>query len=265
MTDMGGIVRRRRNQLGLSTREAARRIGISPSYLVALEQGRNPSTGRPPVPSPKILVAIGRVLEIEMGSLLDAVGAAPSPSVHLLLYQTGSGHESPVEAARQLFADRVDVWVEAHAHGLLGTEGLAGILERAPRSGPQRRLGMVFGDNSTLLRSMEHPLALIESEETWEHDVADACEHALGVVPAANVCVYREADLQELAVRLDPLAAALKLIETHPHVAVQEPDGRVTTGPAAVERILIAARPAGVSSDTWDSLTRAAAAGLARA
>jgi hypothetical protein len=34
-------------------------------------------------------------------------------------------------------------------------------------------------------------------------------------------------------VRLDPLAAARKLIQTHPHVAVSEPDGRVTTGPAA--------------------------------
>ena len=151
--------------------------------------------------------------------------------MHLLLYQTGSAHRSAVDAARQVFADRVDVWVEARAHGLLGTEGLAGVLERAPRSGPERRLGMVFGDNSALLRSMEDPLALIESEATWEHDVADACREALGVVPAANVCVYREADLQELAVRLDPLAAALKLIQTHPHVAVSEPGGRVTTGP----------------------------------
>jgi hypothetical protein len=185
--------------------------------------------------------------------------------VHLLLYQTGSAHSSPVDAATQLFAGRVDVWIEARAHGLLGTEGLAGVLERAPRSGPERRLGMVFGDNSTLLRSMEDPLALIESEATWEDDVADACRHALGVVPAANICVYREADLQELGLRLDPLAAALKLIQTHPHVAIQEPEGRVTTGPAAVERILTAVRPSGVSSGTWESLARAAAAGLAHA
>jgi transcriptional regulator with XRE-family HTH domain len=265
MTDLGGIIRRRRDQHGLSMRETARRIGISPSYLVALEQGRNPSTGRPPVPSPRILVALGQVLDIELASLLDTVAAAPSPSVHLLLYQTGAAHESPVAAARQLFAGRVDVWIEAGAHGLLSTEGLAGILERAPRSAPERRLGMVFGDSSTLLRSMEDPLALIESEATWEDDVADACRHALGVVPAANVCVYREADLQELAVRLDPLAAALELIRTHPHVAVQEPGERVTTGPAAVERILTAVRPAGVSSATWESLSRAAAAGLAHA
>jgi transcriptional regulator with XRE-family HTH domain len=265
MPALGDMIRQRRGLLGLSMRETARRIGISPSYLVALEQGRNPSTGRPPVPSPKILVALGQVLEIDLTALLDTVGAAPSPSVHLLLYQTGSARTSPVEAAARLFADRVDVWVEARAHGLLGTEGLAGILERASRSGPERRLGMVFGDNSTLLRSMEDPLALIESEATWEEDVADACRHALGVAPAANVCVYREDDLQELGMRLDPLSAALKLVQTHPHVAVEGQDGRVTTGPAAVERILSAVRPAGVSSGTWESLSRAAAAGLARA
>lgn len=265
MADLGDLIRQRRDQLGLSMRETARRIGISPSYLVALEQGRNPSTGRPPVPSPKILVSLGRVLEINLTALLDTVAAAPSASVHLLLYQTGSAHSPPVEAAAQLFAGRVDVWVEARAHGLLGTEGLTGILERAPRSGPKRRLGMVFGDNSTLLRSMDDPLALIESEATWEDDVADACRHALGMAPAANVCVYREADLQELGMRLDPLAAALKLVQTHPHVAVEEPVGRLTTGPAAVERILTAVRPSGVSSGTWESLSRAAAAGLAHA
>jgi hypothetical protein len=124
---------------------------------------------------------------------------------------------------------------------------------------------MVFGDNSTLPRSMEDPLALIESEATREDDVANACREALGVAPAANVCVYREADLQELAVRLDPLTAALSLIRTHPHVAVQEPGGRVTKGLAAVETILAAARPAGISSGTWESLSRAAAAGLVHA
>src|SRR5919197_6535256 len=89
---LGGILRRPREQLGLSTREAARRIGISPSYLVALEQGRNPSTGRPPVPSPPILAAIGRVLEIELATLLDASGVPTSTSSHLLLYQTGGEH-----------------------------------------------------------------------------------------------------------------------------------------------------------------------------
>src|SRR5688572_33136260 len=93
--NLGGILRRRRAQLGLSMREAARRIGISPSYLVALEQGRNPSTGRAPVPSPPILAAIGRVLDVDLATLLDASGVPTSSSSHLPLYQTGSGRQSP--------------------------------------------------------------------------------------------------------------------------------------------------------------------------
>jgi hypothetical protein len=56
----------------------------------------------------------------------------------------------------------------------------------------------------------------------------------------------------------------LSLIRMHPHVAVQDGSGAVTTGPAAIETILAAVRPGGVSSETWESLARAAAVGLER-
>jgi transcriptional regulator with XRE-family HTH domain len=292
---LGGILRRRREQLGLSMREAARRIGISPSYLVALEQGRNPSTGRAPVPSPPILAAIGRVLDIELATLLDASGAPTSRSAHLLLYQTGDRHQPPLEAARRLFAGQVDAWIETvdprspddvdsppddvlvrnrwplgrtrsgprvfETARALGA--LSNVLAEAPRSTPPPRLGVIFGASSAVLRSIENPTALLESETTWEHDVGAEFQTALGVEPTANVCVYRETDIQELAARLDPLATVLSLIQAHPHVAVQD-GGDVTAGPAAIETILAAARPAGVSSETWESLARAAAVGLAR-
>lgn len=293
---LGGILRRRRGQLGLSMREAARRIGISPSYLVALEKGRNPSTGRAPVPSPPILAAIGRVLDIELATLLDASGAPTTASAHLLLYQTGAGHQSPLEAARRLFAGQVDGWIEivdprrsddadsprddvlvrkrrplisARSRSRVfetarALSALSDVLSEAPRSSPRPRLGIIFGANSAVLRSIENPPALLESETAWEHDVGAEFRAALGVKPAANVCVYREADIQELAARLDPLATVLSLIQTHPHVAVQDGSGVVTTGPAAIETILASARPAGVSSETWESLARAAAVGLAR-
>jgi transcriptional regulator with XRE-family HTH domain len=271
-------------------REAARRIGISPSYLAALEQGRNPSTGRAPVPSPPILAAIARVLGIELATLLDASVAPTSPSAHLLLYQTGARHQSPLEAARRLFAGRVDAWIEIVdprrsddtdslpddvlvrrrrpliSAGIFETEralgALSGVLAEAT---PRSRLGIIFGANSALLRSIENPPALLESETAWEPEVAARFRAALGVEPAANVCVYREADIQELAAHLDPLATVVSLVQTHPHVAVQRPSDAVTTGPAAIETILAAARPAGVSSETWESLARAAAVGLARA
>jgi transcriptional regulator with XRE-family HTH domain len=289
----GGLVRARRTALGLSVRETGRRIGISASYLVALEQGRNPTTGRPPVPSPTVLAAIGRVLEVELSVLLDLTVTPRSESVHLLLYQSGAGRRSPLAAARQVFADEVDAWIEiadprravdeddhpddrlVQRHGPLGASrpgaerfesadvlaALGDLVREAPFD-PQQRLGVVFGGNSLLLRTVENPEELLESETTWERDAASQCRADLAIELFANVCVYREADIQELAPRLDPLATVLRLIKAHPHVASQDDQGVVTTGPAAIETILTAARPPGTNTATWATLARAAAIGL---
>ena len=292
---LGGALRHRRERLGLSLRETARRVGISPGYLVALEQGRNPSTGRPPMPSPPILAAIGRVLEVELTILLDLAGIRSRPSAHLLLYQTGSAYRPPAPAARHLFADRVDAWIEvvdpragtetaAAEDVLVRTPGplglaqsgppsyepdaalaaLADVLREAPPVGGRARLGMIFGANSSILRSIEDPAALLASEATWEHDVAAVSQAALGVEPAANICVYRDADVRNLAAGVDVLGATLGLLQTHAHVAVEDRHGSVAIGPVAIETILAAARPAGIGTSTWASLATAAALGLNR-
>lgn len=294
-TDLAGIVRRRREEIGMSMRESAGLIGISPSYLLAIEHGRNPSTGRAPVPSARILSRIAHVFGLDPAMLLVAAGAPASSSTHLLLYQTGGGYESPADAARSLFAGQVDVWVELtdpRASGkdasrqddvLLRKRQALTTAESEPsvfeadrvlealaedvadiQVASPRRLGVIFGASSAVLRSVGNPQALLDSETTWEHDVENVFRAALGDEPAACICVYRETDIQELALRLDPLAAALSLIRSHPLVAVQNRNGTLATGPAAIETILADTRPAGVGSDTWIALTRAAATGLAR-
>ena len=104
---LGDAIRQRREALGLSMRAAAQRIGISTGYLVELEHGRNPTTGRPPVPSATVLAGIGRTLDIDTVTLLDLAGAMPRPSTHVLLVQTG-GRRSTRAAARRAVTVRVD-------------------------------------------------------------------------------------------------------------------------------------------------------------
>jgi transcriptional regulator with XRE-family HTH domain len=293
---LGGLLRRRREQLALSVRDVARRIGISPSYLVALEQGRNPTTGRPAVPSPPIVAAIGRTLDIELSVLLELVGAPTERSAHQLLYQLGHVQRSPLHAARRLFAGQVDVWIEvtdprrdaggqempddviARQRGPLGSPDadgsrfdsptlvaeVADLIARTPHAGAARRLGIVCGANSALLRAIDNPQSLFDCETTWEDDLAAQCRPVLGGEPAANICVYHDGDVQELATRLDPLAAVVGLLLAHPRVAVEDADGTVVTGPAAIETILAGVRPAGVTAQTWESLARAAAIGFSR-
>jgi transcriptional regulator with XRE-family HTH domain len=264
---LGPLLRRRRREAGLTVREAARRVGISPSYLVAIETSRNPTTGRPPVPSPAILAAVGRELAIGLDVLLAAATGA-APPVHVLLYQTDAAVRSAADAARHAFA-AVDAWLDVapaasqarDATGVL--EAVSGSLAaRPPAAGT--RLGVLCGRSSGLLVEAGDPAAVLASEETWRDDVAARCASAHAPEPVANVCVYREADLRALGTRLDPVAAVLRLIRAHEGVLADDGGGRLASGPAASAALLAAARPAGVAADAWRDLCAAAAAGLGR-
>lgn len=253
---LGDLIRREREQRGLSMREAARGIGISPAYLVELEHGRNPTTGRPPVPSPVVLAGIERALGIPMRTLLDLAGAAPPRSAHMLLVQAGGRRRSARAAAARAFGAGVDAWIDA---GPL--PALAGALASSP-AGSDGGLGLVFGSRPGALDIAEDPGAVLAAERTWEADVAAACGRAGWSPPAANVCVYRADALR--AARGDPVAVAIELIRAHRHIASQSLAGRVVTGPPAIEAILAAVRPAGIGEEAWGSLSAAAALGLHR-
>jgi transcriptional regulator with XRE-family HTH domain len=269
--DLGGLVRRRREAAGLTVRAAASRIGISPSYLIAIEKSRNPTTGRAPMPSPPVLAALGRVLDIDLDLLLTTTTATTGPA-HVLLYQTDTAAGAPLDAARAIFAGEVDAWIDAapppgscirDAGDAL--DRLARKLEAAARSDSPRRLGVLFGGSSRALLAADDPGRMVASETTWHADVTARFRAALGCAPVANVCVYREADLRELAPRLDRLATIVRLIRSHEGVVVQDGHGRLVTGPSASEAMLADARPGGVGAETWQMLAAAAAAGLARA
>lgn len=269
---LADLLLRRRGELGLSLREAARRIGISPAYLSSLEHGRNPSTGRPPVPSLPVLGEIGRVLGIDLETLLDLAGAGGPPrSAHVLLVQLGTGDRPAVEGARAV-APGVGAWLE-----LAGPLGVAaGRRDYDPTLALQAlrvqlrgrwadggEFGLIVGAAARPLGRGADPGPLLAAEETWEADVARACLEPMGRAPAANVCVYREADIRALKAA-EPLAVALALVRTHPVVAAQREDGEVVAGAAAVEELLRRLHPAAVAPATWAQLAAAAARGLGR-
>ena len=249
---LADVLRSRRQACGLTLREAARRIGVSPAYLSSLEHGRNPTTGRPPTPSPRVLAGLAGVLDIDLETLLGLAGAAPPASAHVLLVQLGRAHMPALEGARRAVPDGVDEWVEvSEPAGLAALRSAHGTL------------GLVFGAVTRPLAHAADPAAVLAAEETWEDDVARACLGPLGRAPAANVCVYREADIRT-AGDGDPLAVALALLRTHPRVAAQRDDGEVVTGAPAIEALLAALRPEAVAPATWAQLTAAAARGLGR-
>jgi transcriptional regulator with XRE-family HTH domain len=248
---LGDLIRGERERLGLSMREAARRIGISPAYLVELEHGLNPTTGRPPTPSPAVLAGIERALGIDIGTLLRLTGGALPASAHMLLVQAGRRRSARAAAARAFGGD-VDAWIDA---GPLSTLACLPVQ-------PGRRMGLVFGSRSATLDIASDPAAVLAAERSWEDDVAAACRAAGESPPAANVCVYRAGDLR--AAPGDPVAVAIDLIRAHPHIAAQDAGGRVTTGPPAIEAILAAVRPDGLSDAAWAALSAAAALGLHR-
>jgi transcriptional regulator with XRE-family HTH domain len=265
------LLRGRRGELGLSLREAARRIGISPAYLSSLEHGRNPSTGRPAVPSPLVLAAIARVLSVDLETLLRTTVATPTPSPHMLLVQLGRAHRPALEGARRAVTPGVDRWVEVSEPLGVAAGRRRYDAARAVRALPARLanlrpaggdVGLVFGAAARPLAGVANPADLLAAEETWEEDVRLACLEPLGRAPAANVCVYREADIR--AVKGDPLAVALALVRAHPRVAAQRDDGEVATGAAAVEAVLAALRPDAVAPATWAQVAAAAARGLER-
>jgi transcriptional regulator with XRE-family HTH domain len=262
---LGDAIRRQRQSAGLSMREASRRIGISPAYLVELEHGRNPTTGRAPMPSPTVLAGIGRALDIDLATLLDLAGVPARRSAHMLLVQAGGGRHSARAAARRAVTATVDTWIEIAGRGdpARALRAAADTVSGAPNAGRGRRLGLVFDASPNVLRGPEGRDAALASERTWEEDVAAVCRAAVGTEPAANVCVYREADIRG-AGAAESLATAIELIRAHPHVVFQGRDGGLSAGPAAIEAILAALRPAAVGADAWAALVAAAAVGLHR-
>ena len=74
---LGEILREYRKDHGLSLRDFAKISGVSNSYLSMLETGRQPSSGRPIVPTLTKLNQIAAAMNISLDDLIAAVDDTP--------------------------------------------------------------------------------------------------------------------------------------------------------------------------------------------
>ena len=75
---IGEIVKRYREEHGLSQRQFAERCGdITNGYISMLEQGKNPSTGKPIVPSIEKVASLARAMGLTLHQLVDMADDSP--------------------------------------------------------------------------------------------------------------------------------------------------------------------------------------------
>lgn len=72
MSDLGNFLKQLRGDLSL--REAARRSGLSYSYISSLEAGKHPKTGVPINPSPDSLKGLAKAYNYDFNDLMKKAG-----------------------------------------------------------------------------------------------------------------------------------------------------------------------------------------------
>nr|WP_255507944.1 helix-turn-helix transcriptional regulator [Lysinibacillus sp. BW-2-10] len=77
MSSLGELLRQLRAEESL--RSAAKRIGISFSYLALLESDMDPRTNRPPKPAPDVLQKIAKAYKCDYMQLVQASGYGNDP------------------------------------------------------------------------------------------------------------------------------------------------------------------------------------------
>jgi transcriptional regulator with XRE-family HTH domain len=293
-SELGSLIRQRRLQQHLSVRELASAADVSPAYVTAIETGRSSSTGRPPSPSAVVLGKLAGALGVPVGELhRAATDTAPGSRDHVLLYVVDSEPTDPFAILDANFGDRVDHWiyvpdpravpVTASARVSvfpwpLGSlpydsnelrpdnvvDALTGAVRSRARHLRGRRVGFAVADCSAVMRYVQNPATHLRMELTWHEHVTRIWDTYLHSAPVIDVCVYRDADLDALALTIDRLSTTLDLISRHDDVLVLNHGLQLTNGSVAVEALLERARPRGVGKSAWTALSCAAARGLTK-
>ena len=274
----------RRHQLGLTTRQLARRANISQPYVVALERSRHGVDAKrngniSPSPTVDMIARLAKALQMNAQDLFSL--AIRPAGKHILLLMEDNAMTS-LERARNASkrsasnktenpqqwlcaggqADRTNrkdqdclsISLHRDTNNAYKPKAIATSLgkelsrHQAKISGSD--IGIVFDETSLLMNHVNNPMSIVEFEHDWSRVVTDASQ-SVGAFAALNVCVYRIDNLLELH---NPAEVAQDLLRSHDNVWSARSKS-VITGAVAAKRLLSLVRPKNVSVTNWSAHT----------
>jgi transcriptional regulator with XRE-family HTH domain len=259
-----------RHRLQLSTRDVARRAGISQAYVVALERAR--AAGGEPSPTPTVDVVARLAFALGLDPLVLVASGLRSAGRHVLCV-VEDARLPIVNRLRDLAGRSVDTWVAARpaggsvvadgSHPLRLRRGVSSAYEPTAIAASLGRelkrlapvidganIGCVFAEMSEVMTTLEDARSVIAFEDSWDAVVANAAAK-FGAHAEWNVCVYEISALRALP---DPVGSVTSLVRTHDTVLAFGQD-RVATGSRSVRHIVAQLRPPTQSVRAWRATT----------
>ena len=280
------LLTQRRQQLGLTTRQLAKRANISQPYVVALERSRNGldakrTSAMSPSPTVDMIARLATALRMSANELFSQ--AVRPAGKHVLLFMEDDMMTS-LERARTAstksatLTDRTpQEWLcaggpidhDTHkGHNCLSinlhrdinnaykpkaiTASLSNELSRHQANISGSDIGIVFDETSSLMNHVNNPMSIVEFEHDWKQVVSDATQ-AAGAYAAWNICVYRIDNLLRLH---NPAEVAQDLLRSHDNVWSAR-NKSISIGNTAAKRLLTLMRPKNVSAKGWSAHTNA--------
>jgi len=280
------LLTHRRQQLGLTTRQLAKRANISQPYVVALERPRNgvdikKAGTMSPSPTVDMIARLAAALRMSVNELFSQ--AVRPAGKHVLLFMEDDMVTS-LERARTASLKSATAtdkspqeWLcaggptdhDTHkGHTCLSinmhrdvdnaykpkaiTASLSNELSRHQANISGSDIGIVFDETSSLMNHVNNPMSIVEFEHDWKQVVTDATK-AVGAFAAWNICVYRIDNLLSLH---NPAEVAQDLLRSHDNVWSAR-NKSITTGNTAAKRLLTLVRPQNVSAKSWSAHTNA--------
>jgi transcriptional regulator with XRE-family HTH domain len=228
-----------RRQQELSTRDVARRSGVSQAYVVALERARAANLAPGPTPTVDVLTKLAYALGIP-ADLLFRKSTRPK-SQHVLLIADEPDGELMVSIAHAT-GTNVGTWLTTspnnpvdnkvrtlpiqlhapvdrrsrayHYDSVRVERKLRSELLRHGTSLDATHIGLVFDEMSTVMAALDDPNVVLDEEHRWA-DKVNAATARVGAHAVWNVCVYSLDALRSLP---DPVEATNGLIESHDQV-----------------------------------------------